>query len=160
METRCRRRNCRRSGRRPASPPAVGITRRSPGPCVPSRETRHRPACREVATSAADLSTKLAYSDRKTNGRAGACCPGIVDNCGIGGFKGRGSWPQNLASTSLAPLHCESKKQDTTLLPITFSNVNRLHNSFTDRLACKFATNSYLNIPPHLKYVATLPCEI
>jgi len=33
-------------------------------------------------------------------------------------------------------------------------------NSFTGRLTCKFATNSYLNIPPHLKYVVTLPCEI
>jgi len=33
-------------------------------------------------------------------------------------------------------------------------------NSFTDRLTGKFATNTYLNIPPHLKYVATLPCEI
>ena len=33
-------------------------------------------------------------------------------------------------------------------------------NSFTDRLSGKFATKAYLNIPPHLKYVATLPCEI
>ena len=33
-------------------------------------------------------------------------------------------------------------------------------NSFTDRLTGKFATKSYLNIPPHLKYVATLPCGI
>ena len=33
-------------------------------------------------------------------------------------------------------------------------------NSFPGRLTGKFATNSYLNIPPHLKYVATLPCEI
>ena len=33
-------------------------------------------------------------------------------------------------------------------------------NSFTGRLNGKFATNAYLNIPPHLKYVATLPCEI
>ena len=33
-------------------------------------------------------------------------------------------------------------------------------NSFTGRLIGKFATNSYLNIPPHLKRVATLPCEI
>ena len=33
-------------------------------------------------------------------------------------------------------------------------------NSFTGRLIGKFATNSYLNILPHLKYVATLPCEI
>ena len=33
-------------------------------------------------------------------------------------------------------------------------------NSFTGRLIGKSATNLYLNIPPHLKYVATLPCEI
>ena len=33
-------------------------------------------------------------------------------------------------------------------------------NSFTDRLSIKFATNLYLNIPPHLKHVATLPCEM
>jgi len=33
-------------------------------------------------------------------------------------------------------------------------------NSFTGRFTGKFATNPYLNIPPHLKYVATLPCEI
>ena len=33
-------------------------------------------------------------------------------------------------------------------------------NSFTGRLNGKFATKSYLNIPPHLKRVATLPCEI
>ena len=32
-------------------------------------------------------------------------------------------------------------------------------NSFAGRLIGKFATNS-LNIPPNLKYVATLPCEI
>ena len=29
-------------------------------------------------------------------------------------------------------------------------------NSFTDRLSGKYATNSYLNIPPHRTYVATL----
>jgi len=33
-------------------------------------------------------------------------------------------------------------------------------NYFTGRLTDKFATKSYLNIPPHLEYVATLPCEI
>jgi len=31
---------------------------------------------------------------------------------------------------------------------------------FTDGLGGKFATKSCLNIPPRLKYVATLPCEI
>jgi len=34
------------------------------------------------------------------------------------------------------------------------------HNSFTDRLASKFAITTTLNIPPHLTNVATLPCEI
>jgi len=52
------------------------------------------------------------------------------------------------------------KKQDTKLLPITSPNVTDFQNSFTGRLTGKFATNIYLNIPPHLKYVATLPCEI
>ena len=33
-------------------------------------------------------------------------------------------------------------------------------NSSTGRLTGKFATNSYLIIPPHLKYVAWLPCEM
>jgi len=33
-------------------------------------------------------------------------------------------------------------------------------NSFTGRLSGKFAINWYLNIPLHLKRVATLPCEI
>jgi len=33
-------------------------------------------------------------------------------------------------------------------------------NSVTGRLSGKFATKSYLNILPHLKDVATLPCEI
>jgi len=30
-------------------------------------------------------------------------------------------------------------------------------NSFTDRLSSKFATKFLLTIPPHLKYVTTLP---
>ena len=33
-------------------------------------------------------------------------------------------------------------------------------NSFTGRLSGNNATNPYLNIPPHLSYVATLPREI
>ena len=33
-------------------------------------------------------------------------------------------------------------------------------NSFIDRLSGKHAIESYLNIPPHLNYGATLPCEI
>ena len=32
-------------------------------------------------------------------------------------------------------------------------------NYFTDRLSRKFAMQRYVDIPPHLTYVATLPCE-
>jgi len=34
------------------------------------------------------------------------------------------------------------------------------YSSFTVRLSGKFSTTLFLNIPPDLKYVATLPCEI
>jgi len=32
--------------------------------------------------------------------------------------------------------------------------------SFTDRLTSEFVVKLSLNIPPHLKYVATLLCEL
>jgi len=35
-----------------------------------------------------------------------------------------------------------------------------LQNSLTITFSRKFATERSLNIPPHLKRVATLPCEI
>ena len=38
--------------------------------------------------------------------------------------------------------------------------LTNFQNSFIGRLTGKFATSSYLNISPHLKRVATLPCEI
>ena len=53
-------------------------------------------------------------------------------------------------------LRRESVKQHTKLLLITSPNVNRFSNSFTDTLSGKFATKSYLNISPQVKYVATL----
>ena len=56
-------------------------------------------------------------------------------------------------------LHRESKKQDTKLLAKT--NYHPIFKIFfTSGLSNKLATNSCLNIPPHLKHVATLPCEI
>jgi len=57
-------------------------------------------------------------------------------------------------------VHRESeKKQDTKLLPITPQILTDFPKKiFADRLSSKFATNLYLHIPPHLKYVATLPC--
>jgi len=61
---------------------------------------------------------------------------------------------------NLLPLYTVSQQnQDTKLLPITSPNNNRFSKFLTDRLVGKFATKPYLNIPPHLKYVATLLCE-
>jgi len=53
-------------------------------------------------------------------------------------------------------LHYESKNKKTELLLITFQDVNRfsLTNSVVN------LQQIYLNIPPHLKCVATLPSEI
>jgi len=53
-------------------------------------------------------------------------------------------------------IHCESKK--TTLNSCSYlpQMLTDFQNSFADRLIGKFV----INIPPHLKYVAKLPCEI
>jgi len=47
-------------------------------------------------------------------------------------------------------------------LPLTVSCFSKIQIGFdlSDRPTGKFVTNSCLNMPPHLKYVATLPCEI
>jgi len=39
------------------------------------------------------------------------------------------------------------------------SNLNELKKKFTGRFLGKFAVKWILKIPPHLAYVATLPCE-
>ena len=58
-------------------------------------------------------------------------------------------------------IHCESKKQDTKFSWLELPQMlTDFQNSFTGWLSGKFATNSYLNIPPHLRYMATLPCEV
>jgi len=56
--------------------------------------------------------------------------------------------------------HTPWVKKDTNSCPQLPQMLTDFQNSFTNRLSGKFATNSYLNIPPHLKCVATLPCEI
>jgi len=43
---------------------------------------------------------------------------------------------------------------------VSQKNCTNFIKIFTDRFSGKFATNAYLNIPPHLKCVATLPCEV
>jgi len=50
------------------------------------------------------------------------------------------------------------KKRGHRLMTIILSNLNRL-KIFTGRFLSKFAVKWILKIPPHLAYVATLPCE-
>jgi len=45
------------------------------------------------------------------------------------------------------------------LMTIILSNLNRSKKFFTGRFLSKFAVKWILKIPPHLAYVATLPCE-
>ena len=44
-------------------------------------------------------------------------------------------------------------------MTIILSNLNRFKKSFTGRFLGKFAVKWILEVPPHLAYVATLPCE-
>jgi len=44
-------------------------------------------------------------------------------------------------------------------MTIILSNLDRFKKIFTERFIGKFAVQWILNIPPHLAYVATLPCE-
>ena len=49
------------------------------------------------------------------------------------------------------------KNQDTKLMPVTSPNNN---NSWFSKFFRWQTPNSYLTIPPHLKYVTTLPCNL
>ena len=46
------------------------------------------------------------------------------------------------------------------LYVLTLPNINRFSNFFTARIRRKFVIRPPLKIPPHLKCVATLPCEM
>ena len=51
------------------------------------------------------------------------------------------------------------KKQDTKLLPVTFPNVNRFSILFHWQTHWWIYNKFFLNIPPHLKYVAIMKYE-
>ena len=56
-------------------------------------------------------------------------------------------------------IHCESEKKQDTILVCNIANVD-LFYSFTAKFNSEFVFKSYLNMPPRLKCVATLPCEL
>ena len=67
--------------------------------------------------------------------------------------------PQNINSR-LAVYYRVGQKSELHALHITSSNIGRFKNSFTVIISRKFAMQWSLTIPPHLKRVATLPCEM
>jgi len=52
-----------------------------------------------------------------------------------------------------------AKKRGHRLMTIIMSILNRFTNFYSERFLGKFAVKCILNIPPHLAYVATRPCE-
>jgi len=54
---------------------------------------------------------------------------------------------------------CGPKKRGHRLMTIILSNFNGFAIFFAGRLLSKFAVKRILKIPPHLTYVATLPCK-
>jgi len=56
-------------------------------------------------------------------------------------------------------IHCESKNMPPYFCPYLRQILTDFKNSFTGTLCGKFAMKWLLIIPPHLKSVATLPCE-
>jgi len=50
-------------------------------------------------------------------------------------------------------------KHGSKLITIILSNLNKFSIFFTARFCRKFTVKWLLKVPPHLAYVATLPCE-
>ena len=78
--------------------------------------------------------------------------------CSADGFRGKMAVCVILAF--FHDLHHVPEKEDTKLVTITKSDINRFSNLFTGRLVNKFLVKWLLKTPPYLKGVATLPCEI
>jgi len=54
----------------------------------------------------------------------------------------------------------DADKQQTDTPAVISPKTDLFKNSLTIRLSSKFLIKLYLNMPPHLKHVAALPCEI
>jgi len=64
-------------------------------------------------------------------------------------------------SQTQSHIHRESIKNKTpNFCPYLCQILTNFQYSFTDTLSRKFATKSWLQLPPHLKGIARLPCEI
>jgi len=76
----------------------------------------------------------------------------LEGRCRVNQFCGQNRPPNSL--------YTMSKKQDKTFLAEVCQMLTDFQICFTVRLSSTFVIKSYLNVPPYLKHVATLPCEI
>jgi len=67
---------------------------------------------------------------------------------------------RGLNSECFLVVHHESKNKTPNFCPYLHQILNDFQHSFTITFSRKFAIKRSLQIPPHLKGVATLPCEI
>jgi len=68
----------------------------------------------------------------------------------------------SIATTKAAGYTGRPKKWHHFCTPLTLPNINQSYfqNDFTVRIRSKFVIILSLKIPPHIKCVATLPCEM
>jgi len=69
----------------------------------------------------------------------------------------KASWHRNYITVTLCT--GRAKKRGNRLMTIIPSKLNRFKNVLTERFLGKFAVKCVIKIPPHLAYVATIPCE-
>jgi len=76
-------------------------------------------------------------------------------------FTGITAWLKCTGSDASALPHIQGgpKKRGHRLLTVILSKLSDLRSVFAGRFLGKFAVKLMLKIPPHLAYVATLPCE-
>jgi len=71
------------------------------------------------------------------------------------------AYPDSPRKRAIKHVYTVSQKNNTpNSCPYLYQILTDFQTFFTDGHGSKFATFSCLNIPPRLKYVATLPCEI
>ena len=111
--------------------------------------------CRDIAATSAPLSTSTRTQSAPPS--CAATCSAVMRSLSV--LFTFAPALRHYPSVYL-PTPCVKKNKtlvnSSTQLPQMLTD---FRNFFAGRLGGKFAANSYLNIPPHLKYVATLPCE-
>ena len=69
------------------------------------------------------------------------------------------SWPAGVIKKTSENYTVSGKKRTNSVLGITSSNTGRFPKFFQCRNLLEIRNKTLLNFPPHLKRVATLPCD-